>query len=63
MAATQATNTTPHIPVLLAEVLDALKPQDLGIYVDGTFGRGGYTRTRQSLRIIEVPARRSRRAP
>jgi len=44
MAATQATNTTPHIPVLLAEVLDALKPQDLGIYVDGTFGRGGYTR-------------------
>jgi 16S rRNA (cytosine1402-N4)-methyltransferase len=33
-----------HIPVLLAEVLASLKPHDGGIYVDGTFGAGGYTR-------------------
>ena len=34
----------PHVPVMLAEVLAALAPQDAGIYVDGTFGAGGYTR-------------------
>jgi len=33
-----------HIPVMLAEVLDTLQPQGGGIYVDGTFGAGGYTR-------------------
>jgi 16S rRNA (cytosine1402-N4)-methyltransferase len=32
-----------HIPVLLSEVLAALEPKDGGIYVDGTFGAGGYT--------------------
>lgn len=34
----------PHIPVLLAEVIAALNPQDGEIHVDGTFGAGGYTR-------------------
>jgi len=34
----------PHIPVLLDEVLGALSPQDGGVYVDGTFGAGGYAR-------------------
>jgi len=32
-----------HIPVMAAEVLAALDPRDGGIYVDGTFGRGGYS--------------------
>ncbi|MFY9288999.1 MAG: 16S rRNA (cytosine(1402)-N(4))-methyltransferase RsmH [Alphaproteobacteria bacterium] len=36
--------TVPHTPVLLREVIDALGLKDNGIYVDGTFGRGGYTR-------------------
>src|SRR5690606_41808907 len=36
--------TVPHVPVMVAHVLDVLKPRDGGIYVDGTFGAGGYTR-------------------
>ena len=34
----------PHIPVLLDEVLQALSPVAGGVFVDGTFGAGGYTR-------------------
>lgn len=33
-----------HKPVMLDEVLSALSPHDGGVYVDGTFGGGGYTR-------------------
>ena len=32
-----------HIPVMLAEVLQSLNPQDGKIYVDATFGFGGYS--------------------
>ena len=34
----------PHIPVMLREVLAGLEPKAQGVYVDGTFGRGGYSR-------------------
>ncbi|MBR4126000.1 MAG: 16S rRNA (cytosine(1402)-N(4))-methyltransferase RsmH [Alphaproteobacteria bacterium] len=37
-------NRPPHIPVLLKEVMEQISPKDGGIYVDGTFGAGGYTR-------------------
>lgn len=33
-----------HKPVLLTQVLATLDPQDGGVYVDGTFGAGGYSR-------------------
>ncbi len=33
-----------HRPVLLAEAVDALSVRPDGIYVDGTFGRGGHSR-------------------
>jgi 16S rRNA (cytosine1402-N4)-methyltransferase len=33
-----------HIPVLLDEVMEALTPKPGAIYVDGTFGGGGYAR-------------------
>lgn len=33
-----------HIPVMLHEVLEELQPKKDGVYVDGTFGAGGYTR-------------------
>ena len=35
---------TGHIPVLLAEVIASLQPKDGGLYIDGTFGAGGYAR-------------------
>ncbi len=34
----------PHIPVLLSEVMAQISPCDGGIYVDATFGAGGYSR-------------------
>lgn len=46
---THASSPAPHIPVMLAEVLGALRPVDGKTYVDATFGAGGYTRA-----ILEV---------
>lgn len=33
-----------HVPVMLDDVLDYISPQDGEVYVDGTFGAGGYTK-------------------
>lgn len=46
-----------HVPVLLSEVVDALRPRDGGRYVDGTFGAGGYTTAmldRADCRVIAI---------
>lgn len=37
-------SASPHIPVMIGNVLAALAPQDGEVYVDGTFGAGGYTK-------------------
>ena len=42
-----------HIPVLGREVLASLQPREGGIYVDATFGAGGYSRA-----ILETPQTR-----
>ncbi|MCW8196524.1 16S rRNA (cytosine(1402)-N(4))-methyltransferase RsmH [Proteobacteria bacterium 005FR1] len=39
-----ATQPTSHITVLLREAVDALIVDPNGLYVDGTFGRGGHSR-------------------
>ena len=36
--------SAPHVPVLVAEVLESLDPKPGELIVDGTFGAGGYAR-------------------
>ncbi len=36
-------SSNEHMPVLLGPVLDGLKIKESGVYVDGTFGRGGHS--------------------
>lgn len=45
-----------HIPVLLAEVIEALNIRPDGLYVDATFGRGGYSRAmlEKKARVIGI---------
>lgn len=42
-AAPENTNPAPHTPVLLRPILEAVAPVE-GVWLDGTFGAGGYTR-------------------
>ena len=34
---------TAHVPVMLDEMLEMMEPRDGAVYVDGTFGAGGYS--------------------
>src|ERR1700758_5218365 len=46
-----------HVPVLLNEVVEALRPTGGERYLDGTFGAGGYTRAmldRADCRVIAL---------
>ena len=57
-----------HIPVLIRPAVELLDVRSGGVYVDATFGAGGYTvksslrRTATSLRLTATRAR-SRAAP
>jgi 16S rRNA (cytosine1402-N4)-methyltransferase len=33
-----------HTPVLIKEIIETFDPVDNGVYIDCTFGAGGYTR-------------------
>jgi 16S rRNA (cytosine1402-N4)-methyltransferase len=37
-----ASGQAPHVPVMLRQAIDYLAPRDGGVYIDGTFGAGGY---------------------
>ena len=46
-----------HIPVLLDEVINALSPEKDEVYVDATFGLGGYTKailSNQNCKVVAI---------
>ncbi len=52
-----SSNMSGHTPVMLDEVMEALTPRDDAIYIDGTFGGGGYTRallTRAKCKVVAI---------
>lgn len=52
----EALKEQPHISVLLSEVIETLSPKAGETYVDGTFGRGGYTRAILEKKFCHVVA-------
>jgi 16S rRNA (cytosine1402-N4)-methyltransferase len=51
-----------HVPVMLDEVLAALAPRDGEVFVDGTFGAGGYSRAMldaANCRVVGIDRDRS----
>lgn len=52
----------PHIPVLLAECIEALGVRSGGVYLDGTFGAGGYSRALLAAGAVVVGIDRDPRA-
>ncbi len=55
MAAAPDAQSAPHVPVLLTPLLQAVSPVR-GIWLDGTFGAGGYTRGLLDAGAAEVIA-------
>ena len=50
-------NNIQHIPVLLDEVINALSLTEDEVYVDATFGVGGYTKailSRKNCKVIAI---------
>ena len=45
-----------HVPVLRDEVIAALAPREGGLYLDATFGAGGYSRTLLAMPKLRVLA-------
>jgi 16S rRNA (cytosine1402-N4)-methyltransferase len=41
-SAVSVTGPSRHVPVLRRQAIDYLAPRDGGVYIDGTFGAGGY---------------------
>jgi 16S rRNA (cytosine1402-N4)-methyltransferase len=51
-----------HVPVLLAESIDALAPRAGAVYLDGSFGAGGYSRALLQLGAEVIGVDRDPRA-
>ena len=51
-----ATQNSVHLPVMLNEVIEYLMPKAGGVYLDCTFGAGGYTRKILSFKPSKVHA-------